>query len=49
MVSIDIVIPVYNEEKEISKSIEKTVAWINNHQNHDWRIVIADNASQIKH
>src|SRR5918996_4982135 len=43
--SVDIVIPVYNEEQDLPKSIKKLTEFLKVHLNHPWRIVIADNAS----
>lgn len=42
---VDVVIPVYNEEKALPGSIEQLDAFLTAHCRHDWRIVIADNAS----
>jgi glycosyltransferase involved in cell wall biosynthesis len=44
-VRVDVVIPVYNEEKVLAESIGKLHAYLTEHVAHDWRIVIADNAS----
>jgi glycosyltransferase involved in cell wall biosynthesis len=43
--SVDIVIPVYNEERALPKSIRKLTGFLKAHLNNPWRIVIADNAS----
>lgn len=44
--SIEITIPVYNEEKELSDSITKLYQFCKkNLQHYDWHITIADNAS----
>jgi glycosyltransferase involved in cell wall biosynthesis len=43
--SVDIVIPVYNEERDLPKSINKLTQFLKAHLNNPWRIVIADNAS----
>lgn len=44
-VRVDVVIPVYNEEKVLAESVGKLHAYLTEHLAHDWRIVIADNAS----
>ena len=44
--SVDIVIPVYNEEKELLESIQKLIAFLRDHLNDFiWNIFIVDNAS----
>lgn len=44
--SFEIVIPVYNEEKELEKSILKLYRFLKETaKNYDWRMTIADNAS----
>ena len=45
MASIDVVIPVYNEERALPPSVAKTLAFLDRHPEHSWRVVIADNAS----
>ena len=45
MASIDLVIPCYNEAHVLATSVERTLAFLAAHPEHDWRIVIADNAS----
>jgi len=42
---IDVVIPVYNEEEALEKSIATLSAYLAAHCPYRWRIVIADNAS----
>ena len=43
---VDIVIPVYNEEDALERSVETLRAFLADHREaYDWRIVIADNAS----
>ncbi len=42
---LDVVIPVYNEERALSGSIETLHAFLTEHCAYNWRIVIADNAS----
>ncbi len=44
--TVEITVPVYNEEKELEAHIEKLVAFCNDHMGkYDWNITIADNAS----
>ena len=45
MAKIDIVLPVYNEENQIKKSVEKILQWIHQQSEHKWRIIIVDNGS----
>lgn len=45
MKSVDLVIPVYNEERTLAASVEKLRAWCDAHLPYRWRIVVADNAS----
>lgn len=45
MTTVDIVIPVYNEEKALPGSVEQLRAFLADVFLPDWRIVIADNAS----
>jgi glycosyltransferase involved in cell wall biosynthesis len=45
MASVDIVIPVYNEEHVLAQSVETLRQFLAQHPQHDWRIVVADNAS----
>ena len=45
MATIDVVIPVYNEERALPGSVAQTLAFCEAHPEHQWRIVIADNAS----
>jgi glycosyltransferase involved in cell wall biosynthesis len=42
---IDIVVPVYNEQDVLQDSIRRLHAYCSAQLDHDWRIVIADNAS----
>ncbi|MBI2106387.1 glycosyltransferase family 2 protein [Candidatus Woesearchaeota archaeon] len=42
---VDIVIPVYNEEKILEKSVSTLTDFLNKNFKHDWQIIIADNAS----
>ena len=45
MASIDLVLPAHNEAPVLSRSVETVLAWIDGHPVHQWRVVIAENAS----
>ena len=45
MATIDLVIPVYNEEQVLAQSVATGLAWCDQHPEHEWRIVVANNAS----
>ncbi len=45
MTTVDAVIPVYNEEHVLARSIATLHAFLTEHLPYDWRIVVADNAS----
>jgi len=45
MATVDLVIPCYNEEHVLAGSVERTLAFLDQHPEHQWRIVVADNAS----
>ena len=45
MATVDVVIPVYNEEHSLPVSVPQVLAFFDAHPEHQWRIVIADNAS----
>ena len=45
-VRLDAVIPVYNEERDLERSVNKLRQFLLDHVNYDWRIVVADNASR---
>ncbi len=45
MARVDIVIPCYNEEHVLAGSVERVLAFCDEHPEHEWRIVVADNAS----
>ncbi len=45
-VRVDVVIPVYNEENDLERSVLKLRQFLVDHVPYDWRIVVADNASQ---
>ena len=43
--SIDVVVPVYNEEDALPGSIERLTGFLSEHLPNPWRVTIADNAS----
>lgn len=45
MANVDLVIPCYNEEHVLAGSVEKVLAWCDAHPEHQWRVVVANNAS----
>ena len=45
MASVDLVLPVYNEEQILNSSVARVLEWTAAHPEHEWRIVVADNAS----
>jgi len=45
LATVDIVIPVYNEEHVLARSVETLRAFLQDGLTHKWRIVVADNAS----
>lgn len=45
MASVDVVIPCYNEEHVLAGSVEQVLAFCDEHPEHEWRVVVADNAS----
>ena len=45
MASVDLVIPCYNEAHVLEGSIDRILSFLDSHTEHDWRIVVADNAS----
>jgi len=45
LASVDIVIPVYNEEHVLARSVDTLRAFLRENLPHTWRIVVADNAS----
>jgi glycosyltransferase involved in cell wall biosynthesis len=45
MKSVDLILPVYNEERALAGSVEKLRGWARDHLPYKWRIVVADNAS----
>lgn len=44
-ITVDIVIPVFNEEAQLALSIETLRTFLQTHCPYSWRIVVADNAS----
>ncbi len=38
-------LPVYNEERQLAASARTLLAWCDEHPEHDWRVVVADNGS----
>ncbi len=46
MKSVDLVIPVYNEERVLAESVGRLRDWCAANLSYRWRIVIADNASK---
>jgi glycosyltransferase involved in cell wall biosynthesis len=44
-IRVDVVIPVYNEERVLADSVAQLGRFLSKNFRHDWRIVIADNAS----
>lgn len=45
MANVDLVIPCYNEEHVLAGSVERLLEWTAGHPEHQWRIVVANNAS----
>ncbi len=45
MATVDIVIPVYNEEHVLERSVHTVLDFLDHHPEHEWRIVVANNAS----
>src|SRR5436190_4131882 len=45
MATVDVVIPVYNEEHVLADSVTRVLGFLAAHPEHEWRIVVADNAS----
>lgn len=43
--SVEVVVPVYNEEAALTGSIEKLTGFLDNHLPNPWQVTIADNAS----
>ena len=45
MATVDLVLPAYNEERQLAASARKLLAWCATHPEHEWRVVVADNGS----
>lgn len=45
MATVDLVIPCYNEEHVLAGSVERVLAFADAHPEHQWRVVVANNAS----
>lgn len=45
MARVDLVLPVYNEERQLANSTRTVLEWCAEHPEHTWHIVIANNAS----
>jgi len=45
MATVDLVIPCYNEAHVLANSVQRTLSFLDEHPEHQWRIVVADNAS----
>jgi glycosyltransferase involved in cell wall biosynthesis len=43
--TVDLIIPVYNEERVLAGSVERLRAWCADNLPYAWRVVVADNAS----
>lgn len=43
---VDVILPVYNEERVLERSVRTLHAYLTDNLRHDWRIVIADNGSK---
>lgn len=43
---VDIILPVYNEEHVLERSVRTLHAYLSDNLHHEWRIVIADNGSK---
>ena len=46
MKSVDLIIPVYNEEKVLAQSVATLRAWCEANLPYKWRVIVADNASK---
>ena len=44
--SIDVILPVYNEERDLERGVAKLREFLQNNCPYQWRIVVADNASK---
>ncbi|MGE0058085.1 MAG: dolichyl-phosphate beta-glucosyltransferase [Dehalococcoidia bacterium] len=43
---VDVMLPVFNEERVLERSVRTLYAYLTDNVRHDWRIVIADNGSK---
>jgi glycosyltransferase involved in cell wall biosynthesis len=46
MATLDIALPVFNEERVLERSVRALHAFLSDNVNHEWRIVVADNGSR---
>ncbi len=46
MAKVDVVLPVYNEERALERSVRTLHLFLTDNLAHEWRILIADNGSQ---
>jgi glycosyltransferase involved in cell wall biosynthesis len=46
MARVDVILPVYNEEHVLERSVRTLHAYLSDNLRHEWRIVIADNGSK---
>jgi glycosyltransferase involved in cell wall biosynthesis len=44
-VKVEIVVPVYNEEKVLEKQVKKLIDYLGGHEGYSWSIIVADNGS----
>ncbi|MDE2899910.1 MAG: glycosyltransferase, partial [Chloroflexota bacterium] len=42
---IEVVLPAYNEEQDLPRSVETLVAFLRTQPQYAWRVLVADNAS----
>ena len=45
MARVDVVLPVYNEERVLERSVRTLHLFLTDNLAHEWRILIADNGS----
>ena len=45
MLKVDVVLPVYNEEKILEQSVEELLHFLEKYLSYDWKIIIAENSS----
>ena len=46
MAKVDVVLPVYNEEQVLERSVRTLHMFLSDNLAHEWRILIADNGSK---